>query len=143
MTPSAFSGEVDPAAAENWMQEIEKVLVVLQCTEEQKVLFAIEEAERSLNGVGGGVGLILIAPDSSGILYALLLEFATTNNDAEYEALLVKGEFVARYQKMKKYLAKAQEYIKTFTQFDTEYTPRAENAKVDTLARLTSASKPD
>ncbi|XP_057975939.1 uncharacterized protein LOC131163360 [Malania oleifera] len=43
-------GEVDPAVAENWMQEIEKVLAMLQCTEEQRVLFATHrmtgEAER-------------------------------------------------------------------------------------------------
>ncbi|XP_057962366.1 uncharacterized protein LOC131153938 [Malania oleifera] len=34
-------------------------------------------------------------------------------------------------------------YIKTFAQFDIEHIPRAEKSKADSLARLTSALKPD
>ncbi|XP_057953890.1 uncharacterized protein LOC131148177 [Malania oleifera] len=50
MNPLKLSRRVDPAATMNWMKEIEKVLVVLQCTEEQRVLFPTykltREAER-------------------------------------------------------------------------------------------------
>ncbi|XP_057960665.1 uncharacterized protein LOC131152809 [Malania oleifera] len=50
MNPPAFSGGTDPAVAENWVQEMEKIFAVLQCSEEQKVLFATYrltgEAER-------------------------------------------------------------------------------------------------
>ncbi|XP_057962318.1 uncharacterized protein LOC131153886 [Malania oleifera] len=40
MNPPAFLGETDLVVAENWMQEIEKVLAMLQCIEERRVLFA-------------------------------------------------------------------------------------------------------
>ncbi|XP_057972732.1 uncharacterized protein LOC131160871 [Malania oleifera] len=41
MNAQAFSRAVDPAVAKNWMQEIEKVLTVLHCTDEQRVLYAM------------------------------------------------------------------------------------------------------
>ncbi|XP_057969549.1 uncharacterized protein LOC131158704 [Malania oleifera] len=104
----------------------------------------------SSNAIGGGAGFILSAPDDSETLFALKLEFSATNNDAEYEALLaglrlaetlgvarikvssdsqmvveqLKGEFEAREQRMKKYLAKAQEYAKGFIYFDIEHVSR-------------------
>ncbi|XP_057953993.1 uncharacterized protein LOC131148289 [Malania oleifera] len=40
MNPSAFSGGADPTVAENWMQEMEKILTMLHCTDEQRVLYA-------------------------------------------------------------------------------------------------------
>ncbi|XP_057962212.1 uncharacterized protein LOC131153770 [Malania oleifera] len=40
MNPLAFSGGADPAVTENWMQEIKKILKVLHCTDEQRVLYA-------------------------------------------------------------------------------------------------------
>ncbi|XP_057953972.1 uncharacterized protein LOC131148268 [Malania oleifera] len=50
LKPSSFEGGTNPIKAEMWMQEMEKILVVLNCTEEQKVLFAtfklVGEAER-------------------------------------------------------------------------------------------------
>ncbi|XP_057979122.1 uncharacterized protein LOC131165395 [Malania oleifera] len=50
LKPSAFMGSTDPVCAENWIQEIEKILDVLNCTERQKVTFATfklaGEAER-------------------------------------------------------------------------------------------------
>ncbi|XP_057974794.1 uncharacterized protein LOC131162364 [Malania oleifera] len=50
MNPPKFSGAADPTVAENWIQEIDKVLMVLHCTDEQKVLYAtcnlIGEAKR-------------------------------------------------------------------------------------------------
>ncbi|XP_057948295.1 uncharacterized protein LOC131143958 [Malania oleifera] len=50
LKPSAFVGSTDPVSAENWIQEIEKILDVLKCTERQKVTFTTfklaREAER-------------------------------------------------------------------------------------------------
>ncbi|XP_057976101.1 uncharacterized protein LOC131163523 [Malania oleifera] len=40
LKPSSFEGGTDPIKAERWIQEMEKIMVVLNCTEEQKVLFA-------------------------------------------------------------------------------------------------------
>ncbi|XP_057982355.1 uncharacterized protein LOC131167573 [Malania oleifera] len=39
MNPSAFPGSADPIMVENWMQEIEKILELLHCSDEQKVLY--------------------------------------------------------------------------------------------------------
>ncbi|XP_057962133.1 uncharacterized protein LOC131153702 [Malania oleifera] len=50
LKPSSFEDGTDPIKAEMWIQEMKKILVVLNCTEEQKVLFATfklaGEAER-------------------------------------------------------------------------------------------------
>ncbi|XP_057958385.1 uncharacterized protein LOC131151153 [Malania oleifera] len=40
MNPPAFVGGLDPVAAENWVQEIEEIMIVLNCTDEQKVRYA-------------------------------------------------------------------------------------------------------
>ncbi|XP_057969332.1 uncharacterized protein LOC131158482 [Malania oleifera] len=40
MNPLVFSGGAYPTVAKNWMQEIEKVLMVWQCTNKQKVFYA-------------------------------------------------------------------------------------------------------
>ncbi|XP_057958445.1 uncharacterized protein LOC131151210 [Malania oleifera] len=41
MRPPSFSGGADPLVAENWVQDIEDMLAVLSCIDEQKVLFAM------------------------------------------------------------------------------------------------------
>ncbi|XP_057962251.1 uncharacterized protein LOC131153811 [Malania oleifera] len=50
MHPLMFTRGSDPFIAENWVQKIEKILKVLHCTDEQKVLYAtfqlVREAER-------------------------------------------------------------------------------------------------
>ncbi|XP_057953808.1 uncharacterized protein LOC131148089 [Malania oleifera] len=50
MNPPSFLGGANPIVAENWVQEIEKILALLRCTDEQKVLYATfkltEEVER-------------------------------------------------------------------------------------------------
>ncbi|XP_076952010.1 uncharacterized protein LOC143625606 [Bidens hawaiensis] len=40
------------------------------------------------NGDGSGAGLIFISPEGNELTYAIRLEFPSTNNEAEYEALL-------------------------------------------------------
>ncbi|XP_057975310.1 uncharacterized protein LOC131162724 [Malania oleifera] len=50
MNPPTFSGGANLTIAENWVQEIEKILPVLHCADDQKVLYATYkftgEAER-------------------------------------------------------------------------------------------------
>ena len=85
------------------------------------------------NQKGSGVGLVLISPEKIIIEKSLRLDISTTNNEAEYEALLmgmtmvqrmggklvkvfsdsglvvgqVKGEFEAKDEKMQEYLSQA------------------------------------
>ncbi|GKA72071.1 reverse transcriptase domain-containing protein [Tanacetum coccineum] len=49
---------------------------------------------------GSGVGLMLIIPEGREYTYALCFEFETTNNEAEYEVLLV-GLRIAREMEIK------------------------------------------
>ena len=42
----------------------------------------------ALNQKGSGVGLVLMSPEKVVIEKSLRLDFSTTNNEAEYEALL-------------------------------------------------------
>ncbi|GKA81460.1 reverse transcriptase domain-containing protein [Tanacetum coccineum] len=90
-----------------------------------------------------GAGLILIDPEGAKYSYALRLNFANSNNDAEYEALLagliiatkmkvekmhafvdskwvasqVEGSYEAKSEKTKKYKEKALEMIRSFNNF--------------------------
>ena len=48
------------------------------------------------NQKGSGVGLVLMSPEKVVIEKSLRLDFSTTNNEAEYEALLVGMAMVQR-----------------------------------------------
>ena len=78
----------------------------------------------------GGVGIIIVAPDGEILRYEVQLKFPTTNNEAEYEGILmglrlgkalrvknlliqsdsklvigqIKGEYEAKEERMQKYL---------------------------------------
>ncbi|XP_057951019.1 uncharacterized protein LOC131145858 [Malania oleifera] len=39
MNPPAFVGGLDPMVAENWVQEIEEIMAILDCTNKQKVRY--------------------------------------------------------------------------------------------------------
>ncbi|GJV09473.1 reverse transcriptase domain-containing protein [Tanacetum coccineum] len=118
----------------------------------------------SLKGVGAG--LVLIDPAGVEYTYAIRLNFASTNNKAEYEVLLVglritekmkvqelkvkvdsklvacqmNGEFVANNDGMAKYLAKAKELSTSFKRFSITNVPRNLNKKVDVLSKLASVA---
>ncbi|GJY80482.1 reverse transcriptase domain-containing protein [Tanacetum coccineum] len=111
---------------------------------------------------GSGAGLILTGPSGVEYAYALRLTFASTNNEAEYEALLaglriarmmnvlrievkvdsklvasqINGIYEASNDSMIKYLAKAREYISEFQTFSIENIPRGSNQKADVLSKL-------
>ncbi|GJY66784.1 reverse transcriptase domain-containing protein [Tanacetum coccineum] len=97
-----------------------------------------------------GAGLILVSPERKEYTYALRFEFETTNNKAEYEALLadlqiatymkikymaifvdshlvanqVKGLFEARRAVIKQYLEKTEEVLESFDSFTIEHARR-------------------
>ncbi|XP_071923230.1 uncharacterized protein [Coffea arabica] len=115
---------------------------------------------------GSGVGLLLISPTGEELTYALRFDFPASNNEAEYEALLtglrithqmgitairvrsdsqlvvcqVRGEYEAKEDVMKKYLAKVQEAMKLFDVFEIEQVPRSQNKRADALSKLASSS---
>ncbi|GJZ85029.1 reverse transcriptase domain-containing protein [Tanacetum coccineum] len=113
----------------------------------------------AFNPKGSGARLVLIGPSGIEYTYALHLTFLSTNNETEYEALLVglritwkmsiskievkvdsklvenqiNGSYEASKYNMIKYLAKAKEYISNFKSFSIKNIPRNMNQKADVL----------
>ena len=108
---------------------------------------------------------MLISLEKETLKYAVKLQFAATNNEAEYEALLtglsvakalgaknliiqadsqliigqVKGDYEAKEERMQKYLMIIQQLSQHFDSLDFVQIPRAKNTEADFLARLTSS----
>jgi ribonuclease HI len=115
----------------------------------------------------GGAGIVLFTPDGEELSSSLTMEFKTTNNEAEYEAVVaglelalelgadsvevrsdsqvivghINGEFEAKGEKMKKYLTKVQSMQAAFRKFCIKKIPREDNEKADHLARRASAEE--
>ncbi|GJS31547.1 reverse transcriptase domain-containing protein [Tanacetum coccineum] len=115
---------------------------------------------------GSGAGLVLIGPSGVEYTYALRLTFPSTNNEAEYEALLaglriarqmnisnievkmdsklvasqINKSYDANKDSMIKYLAKAKECASGFKSFSIENIPRNMNQKADVLSKLASVA---
>ena len=113
-----------------------------------------------------GVRLVLISPKRITIEKSLRLGFSATNNETEYEALLigmamvqkmggktvkmfsdsrlvvsqVKGELEARDTRIQEYLSQARHIQMKFEFFDLSYIPRNGNTHVDSLATLATSS---
>jgi ribonuclease HI len=129
---------------------------------ERKWVIYIDGSSTKKNG---GAGIVLFTPDGEELRSSLKLEFKTTNNEAEYEAVVaglglalelgadsvelrsdsqvivghINGEFEAKGEKMKKYLAKVQSMHTAFQKFCIKKIPREDNEKADYLARMASA----
>uniref|UniRef100_A0A2N9GXC3 RNase H type-1 domain-containing protein n=1 Tax=Fagus sylvatica TaxID=28930 RepID=A0A2N9GXC3_FAGSY len=112
-----------------------------------------------------GAGVVLVSPEKDKFEYALQLRFHATNNEAEYEALLaglklsksmgiktltiksdsqlivgqVKGEYGAKEDRMKKYLAVVMDLLTHFEKVELLQIPRKDNVAADHLARLASS----
>jgi ribonuclease HI len=112
-----------------------------------------------------GDEVALMTPDKEEISVALKLNFLTTNNEAEYEAVIaglslaehlgarnleirsdlqvvvgdIQGGSEAKREKMIEYLAKVCCFWDRFKQVVVTQVQRTENEKADALARLGSA----
>ena len=115
----------------------------------------------------GGIGVVLKSPEADTLKHKVRLHYQTTNNEAEYEALLkglelakslraesvlvqgdsrlvirqVNGMYEAKEERMKKYLNKVRRLIKKFSEAHFVQIPREENMEVDTLAKDASVSE--
>ena len=111
-----------------------------------------------------GVGLVLISPEK--IIIEKSLRLDSTNNEAEYEALMmgmamvqrmgrksvkffsdsrlvvgqVKGEFKMKDEKMQGYLSQVKCLQSKFESFNLLHIPRSNNAHADSLAILATSS---
>ncbi|KAK1435491.1 hypothetical protein QVD17_01255 [Tagetes erecta] len=113
---------------------------------------------------GSGAGLVLIDPAGLEVTYALRLNFKSTNNEAEYEALLaglraaltmkvehltayvdsllvanqVNGQYEAKEYTMQQYLAKVKELMGRFKKCAVTQISRTQNKRADALSKLAS-----
>ncbi|GJR48845.1 reverse transcriptase domain-containing protein [Tanacetum coccineum] len=120
--------------------------------------------DRALSFVRSGAGPMLISPEGKEYTYDLSFEFETTNNKAEYEALLaglriaqemeikslaifadsqlivnqIKGLFEARQLARKQYLERVKEVLRGFDTYAIEHIQRNQNKKAVTLNKLAS-----
>ena len=121
------------------------------------------------NQKGSGIGLVLISLEKVIIKKSLRLDFSATNNEAEYEALVigmamvqrmgeksvkvfsdsrfivgqVKGEFEAKDERMQGYLSHVKCLQSKFDSFDLLHISRNGNARADSLAMLATSSAQD
>ena len=111
----------------------------------------------------------MISPEKVIVEKSLRLDFSATNNEAEYEALLmgmamvqrmggklvkvfsdsmlvvsqVRGEFEAKDERMQGYLSQVKCLQSEFDSFDLLHIPRNGNAHADSLAILATSSAQD
>ena len=118
------------------------------------------------NQRGSGVGLVLISPEKTTIEKSLILGFSVTNNETEYEALLVgmtmvqkmgekavkifsgsklmvgqvKGELKARDVRMQGYLSQVRHLRSGFESFNLLQISRSGNTYTNSLATFATSS---
>ena len=121
------------------------------------------------NQQGSGVGLVLVSPEKIIIEKSLRLSFLATNNETEYEALLmgmimvqkmggktlkifsnsklvvgqVRGDLEARDSRMQEYLCQIRSIQENFEVFDLSHIPRSGNTHADSLDTLATSSAQD
>ena len=121
------------------------------------------------NAQGSSVGLILTSLERVDVEYALRFWFSTSNNEVEYEVVIVglnlahsmeveqlevcsdselvvrriEDSYEAKGEKMIFYLKKVRELLKKFVWVQVRHVPRTKNSRADTLAKLATASQED
>ena len=116
----------------------------------------------------GGIGVVLQSPEGDRLMYKVHLQYRTTNNEVEYEALLkglelaksikaesililgdsqlvmgqVNGTCEAKEERMKKYLEKVLQLVKKFKETNFAQIPREKNMEANALAKEASANQP-
>ena len=114
-----------------------------------------------------GIGVVLQSPEGDKLRYKVRLQYQTTNNEVEYEALLkglelaksveaksililgdsqlimgqINGTYEAKEERMKKYLEKVLRFVKKFEKTDFVQIPREENMEANTLAKKALATE--
>ncbi|KAG5565187.1 hypothetical protein RHGRI_001176 [Rhododendron griersonianum] len=127
----------------------------------------ILQVDGSTTREASGAGLVLTFPKGQRLSYALRFEFKATNNEAEYEALVVGldlakavgadhvlaksdsqlvvgqvlGEYTVKEEIMQKYLDKVKAQIAKLQSFSIVRIPREENIEADYLSKLATAKE--
>nr|KYP65463.1 Transposon Ty3-I Gag-Pol polyprotein [Cajanus cajan] len=96
----------------------------------------------SSNSKGGGAGIILEGPNRVTLEQSLKFGFKVTNNQAEYEALLV-GLRLAHDLGARRVSCNSDSklMISSFDEFTIHHVPREQNARADLLSKLASTKR--
>ena len=115
----------------------------------------------------GGIGVVLKSPEADKLKHKVRQHYQTTNNEAEYEALLkglelakslgaesvlvqgdsqlvmgqVNGTYEAKEERMKRYLNKVRRLIKKFSEAHFVQVSREKNMEANTLAKEASVNE--
>jgi ribonuclease HI len=121
------------------------------------------------NSKGSGAGIVLVSPERLVLEQAVRLKFSASNNEAEYEALMIglrsarefgashlqvfcdsqlvanqiSGEYQARDERMSAYLLVARSLLAEFESIHVAQIGREHNSHVDILAKLAMALESD
>ncbi|KAL0434949.1 UNVERIFIED_CONTAM: hypothetical protein Sradi_0202800 [Sesamum radiatum] len=124
--------------------------------------------DRSSTSLGSGIGIVIETPQEDRLQYAIKFNFAASNNEAKYEALIeggkvalaagakhlkahndsqlvvnqISGDYEAKGSKVTKYLTCIQTLMRKFDKFAIEQIPRLKNEEADQLARLANSLTP-
>ena len=114
-----------------------------------------------------GIKVVLQSPEEDKLKHKVCLQYQTTNNEVEYEALLKRLElarfveaksilvlrdsrlfmgqinetYEAKEERMRKYLNRVIRLVKRFKEADFIQIPREENIEADTLAKEASVNE--
>ncbi|XP_071901097.1 uncharacterized protein [Coffea arabica] len=123
----------------------------------------------SSNSEGSGAGLLLENPQGEVCSYALRFDFAASNNETKYEAVIaglqlarklgashilvysdsqlvvcqILGEYEASEEVMHRYLSKVLQLATHFESFEIQRISRSQNRRADALSQLASTSFSD
>ena len=110
----------------------------------------------------GGVRVVITTPDEEMLKYGVQLKFLATNNEAEYEGILmglrvgkaleaknllvqsdsklvigqIKEEYKAKEERMKKYLRLTKHLTQEFDRVEFMQIPRSQNTVADEVAKI-------
>ncbi|XP_075499302.1 uncharacterized protein LOC142537693 [Primulina tabacum] len=144
-------------------QALTDFLIEMIQPREEEVWRVFVDGASNLSGCG--VGVVLIAPSGEKIKLALRIDSRVTNNEAEYEAVLaglqaarevgaswviiysdsqlvaqqIKGTYVAKNEKMLKYLGLITARAACLTERSIEQIPMEENEEADILEKLAAS----
>ena len=138
------------------------------CSEDDLPIWKLS-VDGASNAQGSGAGLILTSPEGIDIEYALRFGFHTSNNEAEYEAVIaglnlahslevdqlevysdsqlvvrqIEDTYEAKSEMMVLYLQKVCDLLKKFVLVQIKHVPRTKNSRADALAKLATALQED
>ncbi|XP_061344859.1 uncharacterized protein LOC133290760 [Gastrolobium bilobum] len=139
-----------------------------QGTKEPKDLWKVY-VDGSSNAKGNRARIILESPEGVSIEHSLYLNFPTSNNQAEYKALIaeliqvkehgtnkvkvfsdsqlvtsqIDGKYQAKGPLLMKYLNKVKEIITEYEEVKITHIPRGKNSSANILSKLASTKNPD